>query len=65
MQQVNASKQQILLCESMKLAIQKHFAAFKQLEDTAASILSDFKTPPEELLEKAQHDLATAAHSLT
>jgi hypothetical protein len=37
----------------MKLAIHKHFAAFKQFEDTAANILSDFKTPPEELLERA------------
>jgi len=48
----------------MKLAIHKRFSAFKHFEDTVETILCDFKTPTEELLERAQQNLALAAQLL-
>jgi len=46
----------MLLCEGMKLAINKHFAAFEMLEDGVASILCDFKTTAPDLLQRMRQD---------
>lgn len=49
----------------MKLAVEKYFVALKDMQDHISDVLSDWVTPQDQLIEKAQVGLENKSSELS